>query len=63
MCTLCVHACTGPNDKQFTRTIIKGCSQRPGGMTYTDLILIGDFTITMKYYDCAAGNGYIYWGQ
>merc|ERR1712166_1205937 len=53
---------TGPNANQFTKVTIKGCSQRPGGNTYTDLVLKGDFIISFKYYDGASGNGYIFFG-
>lgn len=51
----------GPNSRQFTRVTCTGCSQRPGGMTYTDLVLVGDFVITFRQYDGAHGDGYNMW--
>jgi len=52
---------TGTEDKQYYKIKINGCSQRPGGMTYTDLVLEGDFIITFKQYDGGDGNGYNMW--
>merc|ERR1712037_882516 len=54
---------TGPSGKQYTKAVSSAASQRPGGYTYTDIVLKGDFVITLRCHDeGGGGDGYIFIG-
>merc|ERR1712139_583370 len=51
---------TGPRNDQYIKGTSTGASQRPGGYTYTDLVLEGDFTLTLEVHgEGGGGDGYI----
>ena len=52
---------TGTRKDQYNKVQCTGCSRRPGGMSYTDLVMQGDFTIIFHQYDGGSGDGYNMW--
>jgi len=54
---------SGTEAKQYSKALSTGPNGRPGGYTYTDVILDGDFVITLKCHDeGGGGDGYIFIG-